>query len=154
MKNLIILFCSFFILSACGDMAKSVGQDEVLSTDLVQNNKTAAENPEDIGGEPEFLFEREEHDFGTLIDGEKVSYSFRFKNSGNAPLIISNAKGSCGCTVPDWPKEPISPGEEGSIDVTFDSSGRAGKQTKTVTLSSNANPSTKYIKIISEVISQ
>ena len=92
-----------------------------------------------------FNFEKDLHDFGQLIDGEKVSYSFKFTNSGNAPLIISNAKGSCGCTVPNWPKDPISPGETGTIDVTFNSSGRIGKQNKAITLTANTNPSRKVL---------
>ena len=114
---------SLVLVSSCGDMAKKVDSNEKLSADLVMNNKTA-----EVGvveeGMPAFTFEKEEHDFGILIDGEKVSYSFRFTNSGDAPLIISNAKGSCGCTVPNYPKEPIAPGATASIDVTFDSKGR------------------------------
>ena len=105
-------------------------------------------------GMPAFTFDKEEHDFGILIDGEKVTYSFRFTNSGDAPLIISNAKGSCGCTVPNYPKEPIAPGATASIDVTFDSKGRTGKQSKAVTLTANTNPNRKVIRIHSEVITE
>ena len=87
----------------------------------------------------------------TLVDGEKVAYSFVFTNTGDAPLIISNAKGSCGCTVPNWPKDPIAPGEKGSIDVSFNSSGRKGIQNKAVTLTANTNPNRKIIKIKAEI---
>ena len=89
-----------------------------------------------------------------MIDGEKVTYSFQFTNSGEAPLIISDAKGSCGCTVPNYPKEPIAPGATASIDVTFDSKGRIGKQSKAVTLTANTNPNRKVIRINSEVITE
>ena len=144
---------SLVLVSSCGDMAKKVDSNEKLSADLVMNNKTA-----EVGvveeGMPAFTFEKEEHDFGILIDGEKVSYSFRFTNSGDAPLIISNAKGSCGCTVPNYPKEPIAPGSTASIDVTFDSKGRTGKQSKAVTLTANTNPNRKVIRINSEVITE
>ena len=90
----------------------------------------------------------------SLIDGEKVTFSFRFTNSGDKPLIISNAKGSCGCTVPNYPKEPIAPGNSSYIDVTFDSKGRTGKQSKAVTITANTNPNTKVIRINSEVITE
>ena len=153
MKNIWIVILSLVLAASCGDMAKKVNDVEHLSTDLVTNSKTA-----EVGAQeqamPSFSFEKEDHDFGILIDGEKVAYSFRFTNSGDAPLIISNAKGSCGCTVPNYPKEPIAPGATGSIDVTFDSKGRSGKQSKAVTLTANTNPNTKVIRIHSEVITE
>ncbi|MBL6662781.1 MAG: DUF1573 domain-containing protein [Flavobacteriales bacterium] len=151
-------------LFSCGDMSKKVGdntktpvkKEEVkpsLSSNLVMNDNTA-ESSSEKSGMPEFNFEKELHDFGQLVDGEKVSYSFKFTNSGDAPLIISNAKGSCGCTVPNWPRDPIAPGESGSIDVTFNSSGRSGKQNKAITLTANTNPNRKVINITSEVTSK
>ena len=162
-KSLVI--CSLFVLFSCADVSKQVNLKEketvvnpseekkpTLSTDLVTNPNTAEENVKSTLG-PQFSFETELHDFGQLIDGEKVSYSFKFTNSGDQPLIISNAKGSCGCTVPNWPKDPIQPGESGTIDVTFNSSGRTGKQNKAITLTANTNPSRKVINITSEVIS-
>ena len=77
---------------------------------------------------------------------------FILKNTGDADLIISAAKGSCGCTVPEWPKNPIAKWEEAAIKVTFNSSGRSGKQNKTVTLVTNAIPNTKVITINGNVI--
>lgn len=153
MKKIWMLVLSLAVFTACDDMAKKTEQSGKLSTDLVKQAKTASPAGE-TAGTAIFTFEKEIHDFGSLIDGEKVSYSFRFTNTGDAPLIISNAKGSCGCTVPNWPKNPIAPGETGNIDVTFNSAGRSGKQTKTVTLTANTNPSTKNIKITSEVITE
>ena len=152
------------LLFSCGDMVKEVGdipktptkKEEAkpsLSSNLVMNDNTA-ESSSKKSGMPEFNFEKELHDFGQLVDGEKVSYSFKFSNSGDAPLIISNAKGSCGCTVPNWSRDPIAPGESGSIDVTFNSSGRSGKQNKAITLTANTNPSRKVINITSEVTSK
>ena len=144
---------SILLLVSCGDMAKKVDNRELLSTDLVRNSKTAQVDVKELGM-PAFTFKKEEHDFGILIDGEKVTYSFQFTNSGDAPLIISNAKGSCGCTVPNYPKEPIAPGATASIDVTFDSKGRTGKQSKAVTITANTNPNRKVIRIHSEVITE
>ena len=97
------------------------------------------------------VFEKDVHDFGKIVEGEKVSYSFKFKNTGKVDLIISDAKGSCGCTVPQWPKNPVAPGADGVVDVTFNSSGKSGMQNKTVTLITNAIPNTKVLTITGEV---
>jgi hypothetical protein len=142
-----------FSFVACNDASRKADVNTNLSSNLVLNDKTSEANQSNIGA-PEFLFDVEEHDFGILEDGEKVTYSFKFKNSGDAPLIISNAKGSCGCTVPNWPKNPIAVGETGTIDVTFNSAGRSGIQSKAVTLTANTIPNRKIIKIKSEVISK
>ena len=92
-------------------------------------------------------FEKEVHDYGTIENGANGDCTFEFKNTGNAPLIISNAKGSCGCTVPSWPKEPIAPGKTGTITVKYDTK-RAGAINKSVTITSNAvNEPTKVIRI-------
>src|SRR5689334_19376817 len=82
------------------------------------------------------------------MQGDQVKHDFEFTNTGKEPLIISNAAGSCGCTVPEWPKEPIASGAKGVIKVTFNSAGKQGVQDKTVTLSSNAkqNPLVLHLK--------
>ena len=82
-------------------------------------------------------FEKETHDYGTVAYGSDRFCTFEFKNTGNAPLIISKAIGSCGCTVPTWPKEPIAPGATGKIVVKYDTE-RPGVFNKTVTITSNA----------------
>lgn len=91
-------------------------------------------------------------DFGIVIQGENVAHTFEIKNTGNADLVISGAAASCGCTVPKYSKKPIAPGQIGKIDVAFASSGREGKQIKTVTLTTNAQPSNVTLTIISNVI--
>ena len=101
---------------------------------------------------PVFSFDRESHDLGTLEQGEQPSTTFEFTNIGDGPLIITSAKGSCGCTVPKWPNEPIAPGETGEINVSFNSTGRSGIQTKTVTIVANTVPNTKVLTITSEVV--
>jgi hypothetical protein len=95
---------------------------------------------------PEIVFETDVHDFGTIKNGGNGVYEFKFKNTGNEPLIITNAAGSCGCTVPTWPKEPIKKGETGIIKVSYDTK-RVGGFTKTVTLTSNAKTATKVLTI-------
>ncbi len=91
------------------------------------------------------------YDFGTVKDGEKVKHVYKFKNTGKEPLIISDAKGSCGCTVPDWPREPIAPGKMGEIKVEFDSKNKGTEegspQAKKVTLTSNTDPVQNFLNI-------
>lgn len=92
-------------------------------------------------------FEKEVHDYGTIENGANGECTFEFTNTGNAPLIISNAKGSCGCTVPSWPKEPLAPGATAVITVKYDTK-RPGAINKSVTITSNAvNTPTKVIRI-------
>ena len=97
---------------------------------------------------PVLTFEKEEHDFGTIKQGEVVETTFKFKNTGDGPLVISNIKGSCGCTVPnDWPKDKIMPGEEGEFNVKFNSAGKKNQVSQTVTVSCNAKDWKKVVKI-------
>ena len=96
-------------------------------------------------------FEKEVHDYGTIENGANGECTFVFKNTGNAPLIISNAKGSCGCTVPSWPKEPIAPGASAKIKVKYDTN-RVGPINKSVTITSNAtNEPNKVIRIKGQI---
>lgn len=90
-------------------------------------------------------------DFGIVDEGEIVKHVFKFKNTGNEPLVISNAKGSCGCTVPTWPKEPVPPGSTGEINVEFNSKGKPGMQSKRVTVTANTNPTETFLEIKGEV---
>ena len=107
-------------------------------------NKVVAQEVEN-GAKIEF--EKEVHDYGTIENGANGECKFKFTNTGNAPLIISNAKGSCGCTVPSWPKEPIAPGASSEITVKYDTK-RPGAINKSVTITSNAvNEPTKVIRI-------
>jgi hypothetical protein len=102
--------------------------------------------PENKNG-PEIKFDIEEYNFGTIKQGEKVTYDFAFVNSGKEPLIISEAHGSCGCTVPEWPKEPVAKGAKGNIHVEFNSTGKMGMQDKTVTITSNAKSGSKVLHL-------
>jgi hypothetical protein len=97
-------------------------------------------------------FEEYEHDFGKVQEGEKIAYTFSFENKGNAPLVISQATTTCGCTVSKYSRKPVPPGGSGTIEVIFDSSGRNGRQTKVVTVRSNATKPIVVIRITGEVI--
>ena len=123
---------------------------EEISTDIVNNPLTASSKQ--TGGLPEVDFEKSEIDFGEIIQGEKVAHTFSFTNTGNKPLVISDVSATCGCTVPTWPKEPVLPGEKGEISVVFDSNGKNGSQIKQITVSTNAVPSTKVLKLKAEVM--
>ena len=96
-------------------------------------------------------FDETTYDYGTVKDGDKVKHIYKFKNTGKTPLIISDAKGSCGCTVPDWPREPIAPGKTGEIKVEFDSKNKGteegSNQSKRVTITANTDPVQTYLTI-------
>ena len=93
------------------------------------------------------------YNFGSVTDGDKVEYSYRFRNSGNHPLIIASAIASCGCTVPEKPEEPIKPGETGFLKVVFNSKGRVGEVHKTITVTSNAYPKFPELELTGNVVS-
>jgi hypothetical protein len=100
---------------------------------------------------PVIEFEKEVHDYGTIEQNGNGTYEFVFTNSGKEPLVISNCKGSCGCTVPSWPNEPIAPGSTGVIKVKYDTK-RLGQFQKSVTITSNSETPTKVIKIQGNVV--
>ncbi len=136
------------VATSCKSKSDSQGQ---VSTDLV-NNPASASGIETESAVPVMTLEKEEHAFGKIAEGEKISYAFKFKNTGTADLVISDAKGSCGCTVPEWTKDPVAPGASGVVNVTFDSRGKSGMQHKTITLITNAIPNTKVLTISGEVV--
>lgn len=141
-----------FSLLSCGNDAKKDENAPSISTDVINVPATASDKPAEPGSAPAIAFAEETHDFGKITQGEKVSYSFMFKNTGGSDLVISSAQGSCGCTVPSYPHIPIKAGETSKIDVVFNSEGKSGLVQKTVTLVTNCNPSTKVISISATVI--
>ncbi len=123
------------------------------------NNKTAVESTDALADTtliaaadaPKVVVENAIYEFGEIDQGQKVSYKFKFKNTGKTPLIITEATATCGCTVPEYPKTPIKPGEEGVISVIFDSAGKMGLQDKVVTISSNANPKFEELHLVGNI---
>ncbi len=139
------LIVSVLLLSCQSDENKKV------DTDLIQNPLTADGNA-DTSLLPRFQWKDMVHDFGVIVQGERVSYTFTFKNTGKSNLIISSVHASCGCTVPKYDTAPIAPGEDGKVEVVFDSSGRNGLQNKTVTVLANTQPSSVELHFSAEVV--
>ena len=134
-----VLVLALCLLTACGDKG-----DGNLSTDLVTNPKSASQPSEK---QPVITFDKTEHNFGTLLQGEVVTYSFRFTNTGNAPLIISNVNTSCGCTAGNFSREPVAPGEEGFVKATYNSKGHHGFQSRSLTVVTNTNPNQTTLRL-------
>ena len=146
MKKVTLFAACIFVLIACNSAA-----DRIESTPENTTNEASEGMMEAL---PSIAFEADFHDFGEISEGTVAEHVFTFTNEGDGPLIISNAQGSCGCTVPIWPRNPIAPGQTGEIKVSFNSKGRAGKQDKRVTLTTNAVPQTKVLNITSMVITE
>jgi len=115
------------------------------------NNEGASVIPEPTGPKTSIQFAEMDHDFGTIEQNTKNPKTFTFTNTGSEPLIISNAKGSCGCTVPNYPREPIAPGETGNIEVVYSPGTQKNQQTKTVTITANTEPATTVLRIKANV---
>ena len=142
-QNALIYFVIVILLIVVS--CNSANNDK-LSTDIV-NNPTTASGEKNRSGLPKFKFDKEKHDFGKVIQGEVVTFAFKFENIGQSDLLIATVSSSCGCTVTKYSKDPIAPGEMGSIQVTFNSSGRKGYQSKTVTVMANTQPSRTILKV-------
>ncbi len=160
-----ILFLGLAVISCkpeatkADDSRESLKQaDATTNPNLAVNNNNAKAKPAEVvpvGPLTTLEFENLTHDYGEIMEGEKVTHMYKFTNTGNEPLVISNAKGSCGCTVPSWPREPIPVGGTGEIKVQFDSKGK-GKvggqpQSKRVTITANTDPANTYLTIKGKV---
>jgi len=141
MKKVILVLGALCLVAftSCKDDAKSKVNEE--------NVAAAAERDATVGDFPTISFEEEEHDFGTIVNGTPVETVFKYTNTGKSPLVVSNIKSSCGCTVPqDWNKEPLAPGQSAQFTVKFNGKG-ANQVTKTVTLTTNTETGTETVKI-------
>lgn len=140
---------SFGVFGGSSDSLRDQAKDRLTAstTPAANNTATPATPAAPVGPTTKMTFSESEFDFGTVDEGEKVEHIYKFTNDGDEPLTISNAKGSCGCTVPEWPKEPIAPGESGEILVSFDTKNKPNKQTKTVTITANTEPAQTFLKI-------
>lgn len=139
---------------ACAPVAKEEqGKNSSPSTQS-QSESSGQPVPVSQTAEPtaKIEFDKMEHDFGKIREGEKVQYRFKVKNPGTVPLRLTDVKPSCGCTAPNWTKEPIPPGGEGFVEVIFDSQGRSGEQMKTVTVFANTDPPSHLLRFRGEVI--
>jgi hypothetical protein len=121
-------------------------------TNATGHKSNGSDADSNSSGKSKIVFKEYQHDFGKVNEGEKLSYTFLFDNTGTSDLIISSASTTCGCTVPKYDRKPISPGASGSLEVVFNTSGRSGMQTKTITVKSNASTPVVLLKITAEVI--
>ena len=137
MKKTILALAAFAMITAAHAQTPATTAPATPAPVAAPENKNAAD----------FKFDVEEYNFGTIKQGESVNYDFNFVNTGKDPLIITEAHGSCGCTVPVWPKDPIKKGEKAQIKVTFNSTGKMGMQDKTVTITSNAKEPSKVLHL-------
>ncbi|ULQ57962.1 DUF1573 domain-containing protein [Flavihumibacter rivuli] len=141
MRNAFILFSLLAIMASCERNAKSTG------------NVSNSPSPANAGLEPMFdssaftkiTWLENDKDFGKIQEGQKLEVSFQFRNTGDKPLIITRVSPSCGCTAAEPPKEPIAPGQEGTIRATFDSNGRQGMNHKTLYVEANTFGGTNHI---------
>lgn len=147
MKIKILLFLSILFFAACrGEKPRTVGTDliNIMPTDA--NSKEAKEMAR-------ITFEKTEYDFGKIIEGDAVTFTYEFENTGKSDLVISDVVPGCGCTTAkDWSKKPYRPGEKGKITVTFESEGRAGTTNKEIDVITNAYPAVAELKLIGEVV--
>lgn len=150
-KIILATIIGFFIFLESCKKKELLNQD--LQNSLISNpTSIGIPQPEkkiipENGKYPVMTFEKNEHNFGTINAGSKVDYSFKFKNTGETDLLISRAVGSCGCTVPEYPKTPVKAGETANIDVSFNSAGKRGNQQKSITIYTNTNSGIELLTI-------
>ena len=166
MKNFRILALFAFVVALSFTACKndsSAAQDAARESLATTATTAPATNPAATSAAPaapvgpltSLVFEEDTYDFGEIMEGEKVVHVYKFNNTGKEPLVISNAKGSCGCTVPEWPREPIPVGGSGEIRVQFDSKGKGkvggATQAKKVTITANTDPANTFLNIKGKV---
>ena len=150
-KNyLFFVFAVSILITSCGENNSKKNQEQVDPT--IVNIDATASGEEVKSKVAKFSFEESNFDFGTINSGDEVVHVFKFKNGGDADLIISQVKGSCGCTQPEYTQNPVHPGDEGEIKVTFRSKGIAGQVVKDITILANTVPTTKILTISGEVL--
>lgn len=125
--------------------------DQNMSTEVVKNTKSADRDLKPYEA-PKMTFEESTYDFGRIIQGEKIAFSYHFENTGKNALVINNVRTSCGCTVGTFPRESIKPGEKGKIEIVFDSKGKKGFQNKTATVVANTQPNNTVLYIKGVVV--
>lgn len=145
--NIVLVAISIGLIgfTACGK------KDKPVDSSIVTNSNTAS--TEKYAGKMSSIeWSEVDYDFGEVIEGQVVVHKYKFKNVGDNDLVILDAKGSCGCTVPEKPEKPVAPGESGEILVKFDSAGRTGAQSKSVTIVANTEPNTHVLKLSGNVV--
>ena len=158
-KNIVLVtIAALFITVSCKKNEEAATKNNVVAPDGTAvvtpelNPETTTTTNQDPNAKFAVMnFDKTEHDFGKINEGDKVETVFTFVNGGDTDLIITDAVGSCGCTVPEYPKAPVKPGDKGTIKVSFNSTGKPGMQNKTVTITANTKSGTETLKITSNV---
>ena len=128
-------------------------ETEAPATPVHNPNVTNAEQVASAADAPAMSFTETTHDFGSIKDGEVVKHTFTFTNTGQSPLVIESATSTCGCTVPEIPKEPVAPGAQGKIEVEFNSAGKGGtQQMKVISIKANTQPEITQVNIKANVL--
>jgi hypothetical protein len=156
MKNLLFLTLLLSFTLAFTACEKTDETEETETTEVTEEGSENTDNPNATPDMPvtTVTFEEETHNFGKIKDGDKVQHIFKFKNTGTEKLVVKNVKPSCGCTTPEWTKDPIEPGGEGFIQIEFDSSGKIGTQNKSVTVELNTAERVKTLTFSGEVVAK
>lgn len=156
MKNLLFLTLLLSFTLAFTACEKTDESEETETTEVTEEGSENTDNPNARPDMPvtTVTFEEETHNFGKIKDGDKVQHIFKFKNTGTEKLVVKNVKPSCGCTTPEWTKDPIEPGGEGFIQIEFDSSGKIGTQNKSVTVELNTAERVKTLTFSGEVVAK
>lgn len=144
--NIVLLITALF-LTGCNEKENP----SVINIPATADTKNGEPSKEDPNG-PKIKFDHTSYDFGTVMQGEKLTHTFTFTNSGKSVLVISSTSASCGCTTSTPPRAPIKPGEKGKIDVTFDSKTKMGDVENKVRVASNAYPSPAVLTVKAHVI--
>jgi len=158
LKNVLIVIAGIFTIVSCSNNSSKKDDNEskldsgLISTDVVDNPITLDDTTLSDKKLPEISFEQKNFDFGVLIEGEKVEHTFKFKNTGSKDLIITKVSTTCGCTVADYPQDPIPPGGNGKIEVVFNSEGKHGYQHKMIRILANTQPNLTELSIDAQVL--
>lgn len=149
MKNLLLIVPMALLVASCGGQASERDDSSSAVESSVSNDAGQAVQADENA--PIVEVEEDTFDFGQAAEGDKVKHIFKFTNNGQTPLIISSVQASCGCTTPDYPKQPIKPGESSQIEVVFNTANQPGMQHKVITMVSNANPNQTIFHLKGEV---
>lgn len=136
-----------FLLTTCGSDSSSgkqafegISAAEASGNSAIVRNPVRADGTIDTVNVAKLAFTQTTYDFGVIEQGEVISHEYTFRNTGTVPLLITDARSTCGCTVPDWPRQPIEPGQTGRLTVRFDSENKSGRQNKPVSITANTYP--------------
>lgn len=148
MKLIVSTFLLASLMISCQNTPEKT---EEIGTDIIKNPNTASGKSNEAIAV--MTFDEIRYEFGEILEGESVEHKFAFTNTGDAPLLITNVRAECGCTVPnDWPKQPVKSGEKATVSVVFNSTGKQGKQVKRLTISANTSPSDNVVALSGTVI--